>query len=116
MSPSYLMKDGYLFASGNNGCVISKNGMSMTFASIMNVLFIFNLDDAPFCNICAKRPRPNDLSPTYMWHCRLGHISENHMKKLHSNGLLTSFDFQSYETCEACLLGWMTKDALHRIT
>jgi len=31
------------------------------------------------------------------------------MKKLHSNGLLTSFDFESYETCEACLLGKMTK-------
>jgi hypothetical protein len=27
MSPSCLMKDGYSFASENNGCVISKNGM-----------------------------------------------------------------------------------------
>jgi hypothetical protein len=54
-------------------------------------------------------PRPNDLSPTYMWHCHLGHISENHMKKIHSDGLLTSFDFESYETCEACLLGKMIK-------
>jgi hypothetical protein len=42
-----------------------------------------------------------------MSHCRLGHISENCMKKLHSDGLLTSFDFESYETCEACLLGKM---------
>jgi hypothetical protein len=25
-------------------------------------------------------PRPNDLSPTYMWHYCLGHISENCMK------------------------------------
>jgi len=31
------------------------------------------------------------------------------MKKLHSDGLLTLFDFESYETCEACLLGKMTK-------
>ena len=31
------------------------------------------------------------------------------MKKLHSDGLLTSFDFESYETCEACLQGKMTK-------
>jgi hypothetical protein len=109
MSPSCLMKDGYLFTSENNGCVISKNGMFVAFASIVNGLFILNLDDAPICNISAKRPRPNDLSPTYMWHCRLGHISENHMKKLHSDGLLTLFDIESYETCEACLLGKMTK-------
>ena len=31
------------------------------------------------------------------------------MKKLHEDGLLSSFDFESYETCEACLLGKMTK-------
>ena len=31
------------------------------------------------------------------------------MKKIHSDGLLTSFNFESYETCEACLLGKMTK-------
>jgi hypothetical protein len=31
------------------------------------------------------------------------------MKKLQNDGLLTSFDIESYETCEACLLGKMTK-------
>ena len=31
------------------------------------------------------------------------------MKKLHEDGLLSSFDFESYETCKACLLGKMTK-------
>jgi transposase InsO family protein len=31
------------------------------------------------------------------------------MKRLHSDGLLTSFDFESYETCEASLMGKMTK-------
>jgi hypothetical protein len=89
--------------------VISKNDMFVAFASIMNGLFILNIDDSPMYNISAKRPQPNDLSPTYMWHYCLGHISEKHMKKLHSDGLLTSFDFESYETCEACLLGKMTK-------
>jgi hypothetical protein len=109
VSPSCLMKDGYSFASEDNGCVISKNDMFVASASIVNGLFILNLNDAPVCNISAKRPRLNELSPTYMWHCRLGHISENHMKRLHGDGLLTLFDFESYETCEACLLGKMTK-------
>ena len=39
----------------------------------------------------------------------LGHISEKRMKKIHTNGLLASFDFELYETCKACLLGKMTK-------
>src|SRR5688572_17657350 len=80
MSPSCLMKDGYSFASENNGCVISNNDMFMAFAPIVNGLFVLNLDGSPVCNINAKRPRPNDLSTTYMWHCRLGHISEKCMK------------------------------------
>ena len=32
-----------------------------------------------------------------------------HMKKLHDDVLLISFDFESSETCESCLLGKMTK-------
>jgi hypothetical protein len=52
-SPSCLMKDGYSFSSENNGCVISKNGMFVAFASMMNGLFILNLDDAPIYNISA---------------------------------------------------------------
>jgi hypothetical protein len=109
ISPSCLMMDGYLFVSENNGCVISKNDMFVASTPIKNGLFVLNLDDSPIYNVSAKRFRPNDLSPTYMWHCRLGHISEKSMKKLRSDGLLTSFDFESYETCEACLLGKMTK-------
>jgi hypothetical protein len=77
LSPSCLMKDGYSFASENNGCVISKDNMFVACASIVNGLFVLNLNDSPICNINAKRSRPNDLSPTYIWHCRLGHISES---------------------------------------
>ena len=96
ISPSCLMRNGYSFASENNGCSISKNGMFVASAPIKNGLFILNLDELPIYNVSAKRLRPNDLSPTYLWHCRLGHISEKLMKRLHSDGLLTSFDFESY--------------------
>ena len=44
-----------------------------------------------------------------MWHCRLGHIGVNRMKKLHSDGLLESLDYESLDTCEPCLMGKMTK-------
>ena len=32
-----------------------------------------------------------------------------HMKKLHSDGLLDSLDFESFETCEPRLMGKMTR-------
>jgi hypothetical protein len=31
------------------------------------------------------------------------------MKKLHSDGLLESLDFESFDTCEPCLMGKMIK-------
>jgi hypothetical protein len=55
MSPSCLMKYGYSFASKNSGCVISKNDMFVVFSSIVNGLFILNLNDANIYNISAKR-------------------------------------------------------------
>jgi hypothetical protein len=66
LSPSCLMKDGYSFLSENSGCVISKDNMFVACASIVNDLFVLNLDDSPICNTSAKRSRPNDLSPTYI--------------------------------------------------
>ncbi|KAG6532166.1 hypothetical protein ZIOFF_006004 [Zingiber officinale] len=37
------------------------------------------------------------------------HINDKRLSHLHKDGLLDSFDFESYETCESCLLGKMTK-------
>ena len=61
-------------------------------------------------NIATKKFKSNDLNSTYLWHCRLGHINEKRISNLHQVGVLNSFDFESYDTCESCLLGKMTKD------
>ena len=62
-----------------------------------------------FITLKQKRLQPNDLNPTFIWHCRLGHINEKRIEILHKDGLLSSFDFESFDTCESCLLGKMTK-------
>jgi hypothetical protein len=36
-------------------------------------------------------------------------INEKHIERLHEDGLLSSFDFESFNTCESYLLGKMTK-------
>jgi hypothetical protein len=79
-------------------------------AHMIDGLFLLNLDssDTHVHNIDAKRLKSNDNS-TYMWHCRLGQIGVKCMKKLHSDGLFESLDFESLERCEACLMGKMTK-------
>ena len=56
-----------------------------------------------------KKQKHDNMKSSYLWHYHLGHISEGHMTKLHKGGSLGSFDYESYDTCESCLLGKMTK-------
>src|SRR5215216_6529912 len=72
---------------------------------------LLNLDysDTLIHNIDAKRCKVNNDSATYLRHYRLGHIGVKRMKKLHADGLLESLDYESFDTCETCLMGKMTK-------
>ena len=76
-----------------------------------NVNGLLNLDrsNTHIHNIDAKRCKVDNDSATYLWHCRLGHIGVKRMKKLHDDGILESLDYESFDTCEPCLMGKMTK-------
>ena len=65
--------------------------------------------DTHIHSVNTKRCKVDNDSPTYLWHCRLGHIGIKRMKKLHVDGLLESLDYESFDTCEPCLMGKMTK-------
>jgi hypothetical protein len=75
----------------------------------VNRLYVLDLEDKSICNINMKRARLNDLNPTFIWHFRLGHINEKCIERLHEDGFLSSFDFESFDMCESCLPGKMTK-------
>jgi len=112
ISRSYLVRDGYSFKSKNNGCSIHMSNIFYGHAPLKSGLFLLNLDcgDTHVHNIDAKRCKvDND-----MWHCHLGHIGIKRMKKLHANGLLESLDYESFDTCEPCLMGKMTKTSFSR--
>ena len=105
------MQNSYSFKSENNGCSIYMNDIFYSHAPMKNSLFLLNLDinDTHIHNVNAKRIKLNDDIAAYMWHCRLGHIGVKRMKKLHYDGLLESLDYESFETCEPCLVGKMTR-------
>src|SRR5215216_103322 len=111
ISRSCLMRDGYSFKSENNGCFIYMSNIFYGHAPLMNGLFLLNLDrsDTHIHNIDAKRCKVDNDSTPYLWHCGLGHIGVKRMKKLHADGLFESLDYESFDTCEPCLMGKMTK-------
>ena len=110
------MRDDYSFKSENNGCFIYMSNIFYGHAPLKSVLFMLNLDrdDTHIHNIDAKRCKVDNDSATYLWHCRLDHIVVKRMKKLHADGLLESLDYESFDTCEPCLMGKMTKTPFSR--
>ena len=110
ISFSCLDVDGFHFIIKNNIFPIYNADIFYGNAHLSNGLYVLNLEQPkPFYNIDTKRFKSNDLNPTYFWHCRLGHVNEKRILQLHQDGLIHSFDLESFETCESCLLGKMTK-------
>ncbi|KAK8593532.1 hypothetical protein V6N12_045612 [Hibiscus sabdariffa] len=108
ISMSCLDKMGFEISIKNNSCSFYLNNLFYGSAQLINGLYILNQENMIF-NINAKRLKTNDSNQTYLWHCRLGHISERRISKLHKDGLLDPFVFEQFDVCESCLLGKMTK-------
>ena len=54
------------------------------------------------------------MNDSFLWHCKLGHIEEERIYKLHKGGYLDPFDYESFATCESCLAGKMTNSPFSR--
>jgi hypothetical protein len=101
--------DSYEIIIKNKHCSIYYNSIFYVHCPLLNGLYVLNLEDKSICNINTKRARLSNFNPTFIWHCRLCHINKKHIEKLHKDGLLSSFDFKSFDTCESCLIWKMTK-------
>ena len=61
-----------------------------------------------------KYLRIDNISDTYLWHCRLGHVNKNKIDKLIKEDVLKINDCESLSTCESYLLDKMTKSSSKR--
>ncbi|GJW80852.1 retrotransposon protein, putative, ty1-copia subclass [Tanacetum coccineum] len=98
---------------GSASSSVSKNNMFYFNAIPSNGIYeIYMHDLVPnvnsIYNVRTKRAKHN-LDSTYLWHCRLAHISKKRIEKLQQEGLLKSTDDESFDQCVSCLSGKMTK-------
>jgi GAG-pre-integrase domain len=107
ISISCLEMNDFSFVIKDNDCSIYKDELYYGSSFIMNGLYMLKIDKLVF-NI-NKRLKISHESMTFMWHCRIGHINEKHIKKLHKVGLLGNFNIEIINTCESYLRGKMTK-------
>nr|GEU97303.1 hypothetical protein [Tanacetum cinerariifolium] len=65
-------------------------------------------------NVSPERAKHN-LDSTYLWHCRLAHISKKRIEKLQQEWIFKSIDDESFDQCVSCLSGKMTRKSFsHR--
>ncbi|KAJ0765449.1 putative RNA-directed DNA polymerase [Helianthus annuus] len=112
ISVSLLRQYGFDFKFVNNEIYALMNDMFYFKATSSNGIYELVHDNTSFDNSMYQantKKLKMDLSETYLWHCRLGHINRNRMQTLQKNGLLETNEIGSFDTCESCLQGKMTK-------
>ncbi|GJX95541.1 retrotransposon protein, putative, ty1-copia subclass [Tanacetum coccineum] len=67
---------------------------------VLNVNSIYDVSN--------KRAKHN-LNTTYLWHCRLAHISKKRIEKLQHGGILKLTNEESFDKCVSCLSGKITR-------
>ncbi|GJT73118.1 retrotransposon protein, putative, ty1-copia subclass [Tanacetum coccineum] len=114
ISVSRLYDDGFINRfDENNVLSVSKNNLVYFVAVPRDGIFEIdmscsNTNDSSMYNVSNKRAKIN-LDSSYLWHCRLGHISKKRIEKLQHEGLLNSTDIQSLGKCVSCMSGKMAR-------
>ncbi|GJZ36949.1 zinc finger, CCHC-type containing protein [Tanacetum coccineum] len=114
ISVSRLYDDGFINCfDENNVLSVSKNNLVYFVVVPRDGIFEIdmscsNTNDSSMYNVSNKRAKIN-LDSSYLWHCRLGHISKKRIEKLQHEGLLNSTDIQSLGKCVSCMSGKMAR-------
>ena len=108
MSFNALFIDGFNFIFDNGSILVYKNDVFYFKASPCRGILetTVSLNDSSIYNVDSSK---SDLDKSRLWHCRLGHINKKRIAKLQLDGVLESFDVSSFDECESCLMGKMTK-------
>ncbi|KAI3723657.1 hypothetical protein L2E82_35412 [Cichorium intybus] len=112
ISVAKLRQCGFDLSFMNDDICVYKNNVFYFEARPLNGIYEVNLDEktnhGSLYHTFTKRPKC-DLSQIYLWHCRLGHINKNRISQLQKSGLLKANENDSFDICESCLHGKMTK-------
>ncbi|GJX90706.1 retrotransposon protein, putative, ty1-copia subclass [Tanacetum coccineum] len=108
-----LVENGFVQHFTDFGISVSGNNVYSFNAIPSNGIYEIDMHDLvpnvnSIYNVSTKRTKHN-LDSTYLWHCRLAHISKKCIEKLQQEGLLKSTDDESFDQYVSCLSGKMIR-------
>ncbi|GJX43241.1 retrotransposon protein, putative, ty1-copia subclass [Tanacetum coccineum] len=119
VSVHHLVENGFVQCFTDFGILVSKNNVFYFNVIPSNGIYEIDMHDLvpnvnSIYNVSTKRAKHN-LDSTYLWHCRLAHISKKRIEKLQQEGILRSTDDESFDQCVSCLSSKMTRKSFpHR--
>ncbi|KAD3336791.1 hypothetical protein E3N88_32310 [Mikania micrantha] len=112
ISAARLYEQGFTFGFHEGNILTFKSNVMYFEARPHNGIYEVDIhgscSDNSIYALNTKRLKTN-FNQTYLWHCRLGHINKKRMSKLQTDGILKPTGSESFDICESCLWGKMTK-------
>ena len=120
ISVSRLDTDGFGCHFANEKCELWLDNNCIGDAFLYNDLYLLSMRDKvhSVCDVdvneslsekeAKKRKRTQDTS-SKLWHCRLGHISRERIKRLVKSEILPLLEFSDLEQCVECIKGKFVK-------
>ncbi|KAK4381044.1 hypothetical protein Sango_3005600 [Sesamum angolense] len=107
ISISLLDNAGFEFLINKNCFYLMKDGSSHLLGKLNNGLYILQRSD--WIMTAQNKRKLENLENAQIWHARLGHISQDRMKRLVDSKSLEIDNLDNLPACESCLEGNMTK-------
>ncbi|KAL0291589.1 UNVERIFIED_CONTAM: Retrovirus-related Pol polyprotein from transposon TNT 1-94 [Sesamum calycinum] len=98
---------GFEFLINKNYFYLMKDGSSHLLGKLNNGLYILQRSD--WIMTAQNKRKSENLENSQIWHARLGHISQDRMKRLVDSKSLEIDNLDNLPACESCLKGKMTK-------
>ena len=109
ISVSCLDKMGYTLIIKDKCCSIYLRSKLFVTTPLVNTLYLIDFSSYNLQMDVALKKSKQGVNEAYLWHCRLGHVGDGRLQKLHKDAYLGAFDYESFATCESCIMGELPK-------
>ena len=109
-----LAKLSYKFIINDDFCGIIMNDTVIMHGQLKYDIYIIS-QPIGVMYTASKNPKLDNVSESYLWHCRFDHVNKNRIDRLIKKHVFKIDDCESLPTCESYLLGKMTKSLFKKI-
>ena len=109
ISVSCLDKMVYTLIIKDKCCSIYLGSKLVATAPLVNGLYVIDVSSYNLQIDVALKKSKHGVNEAYLWHFRLRHVGDGRLQKLHKDAYLGAFDYESFATCEACIMGKLPK-------